>query len=261
MPHPDRGNAYTVLSSDWAGLSPHLIAVFYPVRLVEGSQNGPAWERVPNSIEVQAPITDGTIEQSATWTSPFESQVADAKLSTFSSMLQSGGFHSTLQALSGLVSGAAKGLIDDLNKKLDGLVGKSAITKLNSEQIFTGMPPMKINITAHFRATSDPKAEVQQPVSKLMEWTLPKKLSNAGVVTNTIKGAGVVDSLYSSEAPQIIGMKFADMLFLPVVIESMTMPLTGPRDSSGTMITTQTTLSISTLTALDGADWAKAFTK
>lgn len=262
MPSVDRGNAYKVLSSDWTGLSRHLIATFYPVRQVEGSSV--EWERVPNSIEVQAPITDGTIEQTANWTSPFENQQADAKLSTFSAMLQSGGFDAALKALASSVpDGVARKAVDSLQSSLDGLRGKSAITKLNSVQIFTGMPPMKINVTAHFRATSNAKSEVQLPLAKLMEWVLPKKLSDSGIVTKAIQGGpdGIAKTLYSSEAPQIVAMRFADMLFMPIVIESMGHPITGPRGSDGFMISSQTTLSLSTLTALDNPDWVKAFTK
>nr|WP_319566319.1 hypothetical protein [uncultured Rhodoferax sp.] len=245
-----------VLTSDWTGLSPHLIATFYPVRQVEGSANV-AWERIPGSIEVQAPISDGTVEQTANWTSPFENQQADAKLSTFSAMLQSGGFESALNALSNLFpkDSAAASAIGSLNKSLDGLKGKTAITKLNSVQIFTGMPPMKINVTAHFRALSDTKAEVRDPLAQLMEWTLPKKLSESGIVTNLVTDGVAARTLYSSEAPQIIGMRYGDSLFMPIVIESMSHPLTGPRDSGGTMISAQTTLSLSTLTALDRQDW------
>jgi hypothetical protein len=238
-------DAYQVLSSDWTGLSRNLIATFYPVRQVEGSEI--AWERVPNSIEVRAPITDGTIEQTANWTSPFENQQADAKVSTFSAMLQSGGFDAALKALAAAVpDGAARKAVESLQSSLDGLRGKSAVTKLNSVQIFTGMPPMKISVTAHFRATSNAKTEVQSPLAQLMEWTLPKKLSESGVVTKVLQGGpdGIAKTLYSSEAPQIIAMQFADTLFMPIVIESMGHPLTGPRGSDGLMISAQTTLSI-----------------
>lgn len=248
----------SVLTSDWTGLSPHLIATFYPVRQVEGSANV-VWERVPGSTEVQAPISDGTLEQTANWTSPFENQQADAKLSTFSAMLQSGGFESALNALANLFpkDSKAAGAIGSLNKSLEGLKGKTAITKLNSVQIFTGMPPMKINVTAHFRALSSAISEVREPLNQLMAWVLPKKLSESGIVSKALGGAqdGVAKTLYSSDAPTIIAMRYADMLFMPIVIESMSHPLTGPRNIVGTMISAQTTLSLSTLSALDRQDW------
>lgn len=245
-----------VLRSDWTGLSPHLIATFYPVRQVEGSANV-LWERVPDSVEVQAPITDGTIEQTANWTSPFENQQADAKLSTFSAMLQSGGFESALNALANLFpkDSAAAGAIGSLNKSLEGLKGKTAITKLNSVQIFTGMPPMKINVTAHFRALSSAISEVREPLNQLMAWVLPKKLSESGIVSKVLTDGVAAKTLYSSDAPTIIGIRYADMLFMPIVIESMSHPLTGPRNTMGTMISAQTTLSLSTLSALDRQDW------
>jgi hypothetical protein len=250
------------LSSDWTGLSKHLIATFYPVQQIPGSKDALAWERKPDTPEVRAPLTEGTIEQTANWTSPFENQTADAKLGTFSAMLQSGGFSPALQALAALFpkDSVGSGLVNGLNKTLDDLRGKTSITKLNSVQIFTGMPPMKVNVTAHFRALRDSKQEVELPLSQLVEWSLPKQLSNSGIATKVIEGAksGLVESLYSGDAPQIIGMQFANMLFIPLVIESVSRPLTGPRDRYGYLTSAQVTLSLSTLTALDQSDWKKS---
>jgi hypothetical protein len=42
--------------------------------------------------------------------------------------------------------------------------GRTGITKLNSTQIFSGMPPVKFSFTAHFRALTDPQSEVRDPI-------------------------------------------------------------------------------------------------
>ena len=95
-----QGSDYTVLSSDWTGLSPFLIAIFYPVERVAAPDNKSfVWRRVANSTEVRAPITDGTIDSTVNWNSPFENTGVDQKFSSFSALLQSGGFANILQAL------------------------------------------------------------------------------------------------------------------------------------------------------------------
>lgn len=226
-------------------------------RIVEG--NNVRWEREPDSIEVQAPLTDGTIDQSANWTSPFENQTADAKLSSLSSMLQMGGFDAILNSLQERVGkdGAMGGQIENANSALKTLEGKTAVTKLNSTQIFSGMPPLKITATAHFRALYDAASEVREPMDQLMRWTLPKKLSTQGLVGNVLDSSKEKGwrTIYPSEAPQIIGMRYADALFMPMVIEHHPQPLTGPRDADGVMIHASITITIGSLTALDQNDW------
>jgi len=203
MPSIDPTN-YPVLSSDWTGLSKHLIASFYPVRrIVDGTKFW--WEREPNSTEVQAPLTDGTIEQTANWTSPFENQQADAKLSSVSALLQMNGLQPILNSIAGMFgNGSVVGdKISSTGKALASLAGKTAVTKLNSTQIFSGMPPMKISVTAHFRALRNSDDEVQLPIDQLMAWTLPKKLSSQGFVGNAVDAEQELGwkTLYPSEAP------------------------------------------------------------
>ena len=60
--------------------------------------------------------------------------------------------------------------------------GRTGITKLNSTQVFNGMPPVKIQVTALFRAWRDSMKEVEAPFNKLMEWALPIELSKDGSV-------------------------------------------------------------------------------
>lgn len=260
MPSIDRGNAYSVLSSDWTGLSNKLIAKFFPVRrVVEGTNV--RWEREPNSVEVHAPITEGTLEQTANWTSPFEGQTPDAKLSSLSSMLQTGGFGAILNALQQYLPADSflGGSIDVATQQLQTLEGRTGVTKINSTQVFSGMPPMKLTVTAHFRALFDALAEVEHPMHQLMSWTLPKKLAQQGLVGNALDKAmkeGALRTVYPSEIPQIIAMQYANMLFKPIVIESIPYPLTGPRDSNGRLISGSMTLSLATLTAIDKDDWA-----
>lgn len=259
---PPGKSAYPVLSSDWTGLSPHLIASFFPVRrVVEGTNV--RWERVPGSTEVRAPITDGSLETTANWTSPFENQTADAKLSSLSSMFQTGGFDSILNSLQERVGKDSflGGQLGGANAQLQSLEGRTAITKLNSTQVFSGMPPIKLNVTAHFRALYDASAEVELPMRQLMAWAQPKKLSAQGLVGNLLDSNAEKGwrTVYPSEVPQIIGATYANMLFKPFVIEHGTYPLSGPRNRKGVLISGVMPLSLASLTAIDKDDWAGMF--
>ncbi|HSW18313.1 MAG TPA: hypothetical protein VLJ86_13890, partial [Ramlibacter sp.] len=110
--------------------------------------------------------------------------------------------------------------------------------------------------TAHFRALRNSRQEVQEPLDQLVSWSLPVKLAPDGTLTNVLKGGVAARSIYPSKAPPIVAMMYADMLFQPMVIESISVPLTMPRDKDGHAISTSVQMSIASLTALDRADWA-----
>ena len=251
-----------VLSSDWTGLSPHLIARFYPVERMEPGNGRPStWVRVPNSVEVCAPITDASIEGSFNWHSPFENTGADQSFSAISAMLQTGSL-SPLSAIFGeylatLPGGdMIKGALDKIQSGIKGLEGRTSFTKLNSLQVFNGAPPLKISLTAHFRALENAQKEVERPLNQLMSWAFPQELAADGPILTLAKLGD--PSMYPSRIPQIIGMQYANMQLLPLVIESAPYPLGGPRDKNGSLLSAQTALQLSTLSAIDARDWAAA---
>lgn len=262
-------NNSNILSSDWTGLSPHLIARFYPVRKL---MTGDGWEQGrkqdntvsdqyvnDNGLEVHAPVTDGNSEMTLNWSSPFEGTGAESKAPALSAMLQSGSLTAILQTLAGGES--ATGVLNDVAKKMADfshqIEGKTGITKLNSTQIFSGMPPIKISMTLHFRALIDPIKEVRAPLLKLKEWALPQRLAADGIIANGIKNGlsqNIFDTIFPSQAPQIIGMRYGDMTYAPMVIESISEPFTNPRSSKGVMTACSVQITLATLTALDRAD-------
>lgn len=252
-----------VLSSDWTGLSPHLIASFYPVRrLTSPDRKSSYFARVPGSIEVKAPITESQLEATVNWHSPFESNGADQQFSAISAMLQTGALAPLLTMFadfvqtstgSGILSAAANRAKDAAQT----LEGRTSMTKLNSTQVFSGMQPAKLSLTAHFRALKDANAEVNAPLNQLMRWALPQEIAHDGPILELLKAGD--PSLYPSRTPQIIGMQYANMQILPLVIESIPYPLSGPRDRNGTLLTAQMTMQLSTLAAIDASDWDKSF--
>lgn len=255
--------AERVLTSDWSGLNPVLLASFYPVRRVErgeGDKKSIAWERVPDSPEVKAPITDGTVENTINWHSPFENMGVDQKYNSASALLQSGALSPLMAMFNSLLeqnklgNSAASGAMNAITS----LEGKTGVTKLNSTQVYAGQAPAKVNFTAHFRAIADPFKEVHEPLDQMIKWALAQELADDGPVLAAAKGGS--PAVFPSKVPQIIAMRYAGRLFSPMVLEVAPYPLTGPMDKRGRLVNAQVQFSISTLSAIDARDWT-SFTK
>jgi len=242
-----------VLSSEWGELNPRLLARFFEVQKKDSEDKKTVmWERVPDSIEVRAPLSVGSVEVAMNWQSPFENVGPDQKFSTLSAMLQTGSFTHIMQQAQAQFPGTD--VFDGAVQGFRAPEGRSNMTKLNSTQVFNGAPPLKINITAHFRAYKDAKAEVRDPLNQLMAWTLPKKIAPDGMLAAAVRGEL---SVFPSEVPQILAMQYGDILFMPVVIEALPYPLVGPRDPDGILTTAEVALQVSTLSAIDRQDWEK----
>jgi hypothetical protein len=251
------------LKSKWDGLSKHLLARFYPVERItqgEGKNQTSRWEQITDQAEVHAPITDGTADHTANWNSPFENMGMDQRFSSFSALLQSGSLEPVANIIDGVRSAIngffnEQGSTDAATNQAKALEGKTGVTKLNSMQIYNGSPPSKITVTVHFRAYSDPYEEVERPINQLIKWALPRHLAYEGAVGTALRGNWKDLSLYPSQTPQIIAMKYAGMLFSPLVIESAPYTITGPRDSKGFLLSAQMQLTLGALTAIDAEDW------
>lgn len=258
-----------ILSSKWTGLNPALIAKFYPVKRL---QTGSGWEQsrdtrvvsaadkfeVDDGFEVHCPITEANQEMTLNWQSPFENAGPESKAPALSAMLQSGALNATLQAISDLIGVKVSGM----DEAMSSVVGRTGITKLNSTQVFNGMPPVKITLTMHFRALSDPVKEVQRPIQQIEEWAVPQHLAADGLIANAAKGGtdqGLGAVAYPSVSPQIIGMQYGDMTLLPLVIESVGKPITAPRSEKGVMLSAMLPVTLATLTALDRRDIQKLY--
>lgn len=247
-----------LLKSEWGSLSPHLMAVWFPVKMTQDGDSRSF--KAFGETQVMAPITDAQVEQTQNWTSPFENQTADSGMSTFSAMLQVGGYGAIMNALQKHVpnGSAADSALSAAQEQANSLTGSTSITKLNSTQIYNGSPPLKITMTAHFRALRDPIKEVKKPVNQLMEWSMADYLAPDGFLTNLIESGSAVRSVYPSRAPSIIGMIFRGCFYMPMVIESITKPLTHPITTDGQTIVTSVQMTLASLTALDRTDWKNA---
>lgn len=251
-----------VYSSKWDGLSPHLIASFYEVRK---TQDGSGWEPVPDKPIVKAPLTDSSLEMTLNWQSPFENSGPESKAPALLAMLQSGALQPVVDAVlgnkkEGAADPDANAAQQKSNEFLKQFEGRTGITKLNSTQVFTGMPPVKIQVTALFRAWSNSREEVMGPLTRLIRWALPQELSPDGSIlaraVQAVKGErDYVNALLPSKAPAIIAMQYKLRTYVPMVIESISHPMSGPTDKTGRYTEMAVTMSLSTLTAIDQADF------
>jgi hypothetical protein len=233
----------------WAGLSPTLIATF-----AECDHTGAA---DPDGAAVQcALVDDAQIDITLNWQSPFDGAGPEARAPTLAAMLQSG----ALQPLADRIGGGIGGAISALTEVGRGRTG---VTKLNSTQVFTGMPPLRIQCTALFRAWSDPATEVEAPLDRLVTMALPGALAAEGTLLNVYDAIrsgqhdmrNLLSAAMPSQAPSMVALTYKGRTFAPLVIESVGIPLHSPSDEFGRFVQIQVPLTISTLAAIDGADW------
>lgn len=247
-----------IFSSKWDGLNPNLIAEFFEVERVEKPGGILGYQPADDSDIVRAPLIDADLSASISWTSPFETTSSQQALPTMKAMLESGVLAPMLQNM-----GSGSGFIGkklqqaaDIAQKFEGRTG---ITKLNSMQVLSGMPPVKFSVTALFSAWIDPLTEVEDCFDRLMTWALPAHLEEDGsVLSRTIRKAqgDEVEVFLPSKAPSLIGMHYKGCTYLPLVIESISKALDSPIDFYGRHVSLAVPMTLCTLSAIDRSDWA-----
>jgi len=251
------------LGSQWGALNLALMA-----RLFVCDSKGVA-DLVNEPSGIYGALTEGAVSIVQNWQSPFENTGPETKAPALTGMLQSGSLVPVLSALQavtpadGAIAASLNTGTDKLKSVVKDLQGRTGITKLNSTQVFSGMPPVKFNFTIHFRALSDPDNEVAAPLAKLLEWVFPQELAAEGILSQVISTARDVDSfikaLFPSKAPKMVGLTHGGRTYSPMVIENVDYPLDSPMDAKGRYINLPVTISMSTLTALDRPDIKRWF--
>lgn len=267
MNAPSKTN--TVLTSDWMGSSPtsglssHLIASFYQVQRV-GQGRDAYWEKVDGTPIVKAPLTEASLEMVLNWQSPFEGAGPETRAPAIFAMLQSGTLQPVIDALNPFKSDKqTSGKYEAGSGTLRQFEGRTGITKLNSTQVFNGMQPVKITVTALFRAWSNAASEVEAPFEQLMQWALPVHLDADSTILSRAAEAAKgsrdwVDALMPSLSPVKIAMQYKRRLYSPLVIESIGMPLDSPVTSKGEYAHLLVPMTLCTLTAIDRKDWSNS---
>ena len=250
------------LSSSWDGLSPHLIASIHEVKRDGGGHYSPA-----GGETVSCPLVNAQLEVSLTWQSPFESSGAESKAPVLMAMLQSGALQPVVDAVMGAAESATGADLSSArataNSNMRAMMGRTGITKLNSTQIFSGMPPARVTATAIFRAYADPVREVESPMAQLVSWALPEELSDEGSIIARLANpdSGWIETLMPSASPSLVSLTYKGRTYSPMVIESIGVPLDSPIDRDGRFVSLQLPITFATLTAIDRNDWQNNATK
>ncbi|WP_236167383.1 hypothetical protein [Pseudomonas fulva] len=253
------------LGSDWGNLSPLLLA-----RVFVCDSKGVA--DIQEYAGVYGAMTEGAVSIQQNWQSPFENTGPETKAPALAGMLQSGSLVPVLNALQaispfkdGAISDALNASSDKLKTVMRDLEGRTGITKLNSRQVFSGMPPVKFTATIRFRALASAEKEVMAPLARLLEWVFPQMLAEDGILSEVLQTTKDVDSfikaLFPSIAPKLLGLTYGGSTYAPVVIESVDYPLDAPKDENGSFIDLPVQISFATLTALDRADIKRWFNR
>lgn len=246
--------------AEWGRVSQYLMGRIYPC---DSKGNALASDPVVSVVPVAAPATDVQFEASFNWQSPFENAGPESKAPALMALIQSGQLATVASALQEKLPDVASGagsLLEKAKEVAEGLQGRTGITKLNSRQVFSGMPPIKVTFSLHFRAIKSGQAEVMTPYQRLLEWAMPRKLAENGVFTEMLTSSrGFLDALFPSEAPTMVGFMYGNNRYVPMVIESIGNPLDGPMDENGIPIYRVVQVTLATLTALDKNDVAKIF--
>jgi hypothetical protein len=248
-----------VLTSQWRGLNPLLLAKFHEVE--KHPEDGTV-SPVAEGVQVWAPIAgEAAIEFTLNWQSPFENTGPENKAPALAAMVQSGYLQPIINQILGFGNTDQQTAAQQsaINQKLREFEGRTGITRLNSTQIFSGMPPVKFPLTLLFRAFKDAYAEVEAPIAQLMDWALPQELSRDGLVVASLKAAAgqgnsLVDVLMPSRAPKLVAMEYKGRTWGPLVIESIAEPITSPITGEGFYAHVQLPITLCSLTAMDAPE-------
>ncbi len=248
MATPNPNPSSPVLSPDLTGLSDHTVATLFEVQRGQGG-----WIQKPGTAVVKAPLSECALELQANWESRFEESGVDSQAPNATALAQSGQATDMARLLDNTLGTSFADYVANFE-------GRSSVTKLNSTQTFSGMPPAQLQVSALFRAWQDPETEVEAPINQLAAWLLPKYLAADGsiiqrLINQPLSTATLIPLLMPSLTPSFIGMIYKRRSYYPLVIESLTDPLDSPSYRDGSRVHATVSMTFATLAALDRKDW------
>lgn len=261
------GNSTT---SNWDGLSPHLIASIFevePYEIGEGDRKTRKWRRVLGGPVVKAPFTEATLTLTPGWQSPFEGANSENVAPNLAAMLQSGQIQNVMDVFTNKLT--SKDFEGKSHEYLRQFEGRTGLTKLNSVQTFSKMEPADITGTLLFRAWNDGLEEVEIPIEQLKLWAVPVNLCDDSALVNLVNQAksavsnkedkqgqvnAQVAALLPSEAPIKVGLTYKGLTYMPFVLELLEIPLSSPVNPTGHMIYASLPIRLCSLSAWDRRD-------
>lgn len=265
-----------IVGSLWQekGLNPKLIASIRPV--IEGNIEGGQGEQT-YSVDTSQPIVAALLEDAdfsieAQYSTPFESSNPEGRMPNLMGMIQSGQANAAYYSLfaassdpSGFSSLVADGaaavgeftgasdVLKQAETSISGLKGRSNFTKLNSRQIYTSSNSVRISATLVFQAWANAKAEVEDAINLLQQWASPAKLSEQSLLVAGVS-EGISEGMFPSIIPPLVQLQYGGKLYRPMVIESVSAPITAPMNANGDRIAVRAQVTFLSLNAWDKAD-------
>lgn len=265
-----------IVGSLWQekGLNPKLIASIRPV--IEGNIEGGQGEQT-YSVDTSQPIVAALLEDAdfsieAQYSTPFESSNPEGRMPNLMGMIQSGQANAAYYSLfaassdpSGFSSLVADGaaavgeftgatdVLKQAETSISGLKGRSNFTKLNSRQIYTSSNSVRISATLVFQAWANAKAEVEDAINLLQQWASPAKLSEQSLLVAGVS-EGISEGMFPSIIPPLVQLQYGGKLYKPMVIESVSAPITAPMNANGDRIAVRAQVTFLSLNAWDKAD-------
>ncbi|WP_352309104.1 hypothetical protein [Psychrobacter sp. W2-37-MNA-CIBAN-0211] len=239
----------------------------------EGGQGNQTYDVDTSKPSVESIFEDGEFTIESQYSTPFESSNPEGRMPNLMGMIQSGQISaayfslfaavndSTGLATAGAEAGAAvanatgmsdsvRGVLSDAESKLQGLSGRSNFTKLNSRQIFTSSNSVRITGSLIFQAWEDAKAEVEDPLQQLQRWASATELSSQSLIVGGLKD-GFSESMFPSIIPPLVQVEYGGKTYSPMVIESVSAPITAPMNKNGDRIAVKVQVTLLSLTAWD----------
>lgn len=247
-------------------LNKHLLAY---IRLFEPTAEDP--------FQVCVLLEDAEFALENQYSTPFENSNPEGRMPNLMGMIQSGqmavGMADIMDAqpaegsvVSALISTVAKagstvaeaiGMKEGAIETLESLKGRSTFTKLNSQQIYTSSNSVKISATLVLSAWQNSHLEVERALQKLQEWTASKYLYDSTLIANVIENGAV--GLFASEIPPTVSLTYGGKTYEPLVIESLSAPITAPMTADGSRIAVKCQVSFSSEKAWDKGDVIKLY--
>lgn len=249
----------------WGRLSKGLLAEIYPLKKI--NRDGGTFDFERAGASVFALLTEGQIEFSNNYTTPFESSNPETRLPNLMAMIQSGQLITAFGQIFGeqkpqgpLELTGLSGYLKQGADLLQSLEGSSNLTKVNSTEIYVSTSPLKMPLTFVLRAWEDAKTEVEDPIARLESWTLPEYLYDQGLLVSLANSGDSIkekfQSLWPSKVPPFVAIQYAGRTYKPLLIETISSPLVVERDPDLNRLFAQVTLSVTSRTALDAPTWA-----
>lgn len=261
------------LGSVWRekGLNKNLVVKIRAVTEgnAEGGQGKQTYAPDTSQPTVESIFEDADFTIESQYSTPFESSNPEGRLPNLMGSIQSGqinaAYYSLFAATSDPTGVAAKiaeagalvadvtgvdSMLEEAAGKLQGLMGRSNFTKLNSRQIFTSSNSVRIAGSLVFQAWADAKTEVEDALQQLQRWASAQSLSDQSLLVGGLKD-GFSESMFPSIIPSLVQLQYGGKTYSPMVIESVSAPIVAPMNKDGSRLLIRAQIVMLSLTAWD----------